>query len=144
LIQAEGTQMIWTLRTKLLRCEDEWSADIEIDSTSTLDQLHYAIQKAVNFGNDHMYAFYIARSDSNRNRELFDDDNGRLYSTNLDALFPLGLRKSLFYLFDFGDEWVFRVTKTRKRPHDPQEGVVYPRVVEEVGTKPVQYPGHEE
>ena len=136
--------MIWTLRTKLMRYEDEWSADIEIDSTSTLDDLHYAIQKAVNFDKDHMYAFYVARSDSSRDREFFDDDNGRVFSTTLNDMFPLVPKKSLFYLFDFGDEWVFKVTKTRKPPHDPQEGVVYPRVVGEAGTKPVQYPGHDE
>ena len=139
-----GNQMIWTLRTKLLGYEDEWSADIQIDSAATLEELHFVIQEAVDFDNDHMYAFYVARNDRSRDREFFDDDNGRLYSTDLDALFPLGLRKSLFYLFDFGDEWVFRVTKSRKRPHDPQEGVVYPRVVEVEGTKPVQYPGHDE
>lgn len=136
--------MIWTLRTKLLRCEDEWSADIEIDSASTLDELHYAIQKAVDFDNDHLYAFYLARNDRSRDREFFDDDNGRIFSTTLNDLFPLPPKKSLFYLFDFGDEWVFKITKTRKPPHDPQEGVVYPRVVGEVGTKPVQYPGYDE
>ena len=135
--------MIWTLRTKLLRYEDEWSADIEIDPTSALEQLHFAIQEAVDFDNDHLYAFYIARSDRSRDREFLDDDNGRVYSTTLDDLFPLTPKKSLFYLFDFGDEWVFEVTKTRKSPHDPQNGVVYPRVVGEVGTKPVQYPGFE-
>ena len=126
-----------------MRHEGEWSADIEIDASSTLEELHYAIQKAVNFDNDHLYAFYVARSDSSRDREWFDDDNGGLYSTELDGMFPLEPRKSLFYLFDFGDAWVFKITKTRKRPHDPPEGVVYPRVVGEVGTKPVQYPGHE-
>ena len=136
--------MIWTLRTKLLRCEDDWSADIEIDATSTLEQLHYAIQKAVDFDNDHMYAFFIARSDSSRNRDYYDDDDGRIYSTTLDGLFPLAPRTSLFYLFDFGDEWLFKVTRTQRRPHDPEEGVVYPRVVKEVGTKPEQYPGYEE
>jgi Plasmid pRiA4b ORF-3-like protein len=136
--------MIWTLRIKLLRCEDEWSADIEIDPTSTLEQLHYAIQKAVNFDNDHLYAFYTARSERNRNREVFDEGNERVYDTTLEALFPLEIRKSLFYLFDYGDEWMFKVIKTQKRPHDPKEGVVYPRVAAEAGTKPVQYPGHDE
>ncbi len=135
--------MIWTLRVKLLHYEDGWSADIEIDPTSTLDQLHYAIQKAVEFDNDHLYAFHIARNYRSRNREDFDDDDGRVYTTSLDALFPLQPRKSLFYLFDFGDEWKFKVTRSRKRPHDPQEGVAYPRVVAEAGTKPEQYPDYE-
>ena len=67
--------MIWTMRIRLMRHEDEWSADIEIDSTSILEQLHYAIQGAVNFDNDHMYAFYIARNDRSRDREFFDDED---------------------------------------------------------------------
>lgn len=136
--------MIWTLRIKLLRYEDEWSADIEIDSRATLEELHDAIQEAVNFDNDHLYAFYIAKGERSRDRESYDDDNGRIYSTTLGDLFPLETRKSLFYLFDFGDEWLFKVTRSQKRPHDPQTGVVYPRVVGEVGTKPVQYPEFDE
>jgi hypothetical protein len=136
--------MIWTLRVKLLRYEDEWAAEIEIDPTSTLERLHFAIQTAVNFDNDHLYAFYISRDDRSRNRDFIDEDEGRVFTTTLNDLFPLPPKKSLFYLFDFGDEWVFKVTKTQKRPHDPQQGVVYPRVAKEVGTKPVQYPGHDE
>lgn len=136
--------MIWTIKTKLLRYEDEWSVEFETDSTSTLEDLHYAIQKAVDFDNDHLYAFYIARTDRSRDRELFDDDNGQVYSTTLNDLFPLPPKKSLFYLFDFGDEWLFKITKTQKSPHDPRQGVDYPRVVKEVGTKPVQYPGIDE
>ncbi len=135
--------MIWTLRTKLQCYEDGWSADIEIDSASTLDQLHYAIQEAVDFDNDHLYAFCIARTYRSRDREFFDDDDGRVYTTTLEAMFPLPPRKSLFYVFDFGDEWLFKVTRTRKRPHEPREGAVYPRVVKEVGDKPEQYPEDE-
>ena len=138
-LHIQRNQMIWTLRLKLLRYEDEWAADIEIDSMSTLEQLHYAIQGAANFDNDHLYAFYIARNDRSRDREFFDDEDGRVFSMTLNDLFPLPPRKTLFYLFDFGDEWVFKVTKTQKRPHDPQQGVVYPMVVKEVGEKPVQY-----
>ena len=132
--------MIWTLRTTLQCDEGEWSADIEIEAASTLEQLHFAIQDAVDFDNDHMYAFFIARTDRSRDRDMFDDENERLYTTQLDELFPLPPGKSLFYLFDYGDNWLFKVTKTRKSAHDPQDGVVYPRVVEEVGTKPEQYP----
>ena len=136
--------MIWTLRTTLQCHEGEWSADIEIDSASTLEELHFAIQEAVDFDNDHMYAFFIARTERSRDRDVFDDENERLYTTELDEVFPLPKGKSFFYLFDFGDDWLFKVTKTRKSAHEPQDGVVYPRVVEEVGTKPEQYPMYEE
>ena len=97
-----GNQMIWTLRVKLLRCEDEWSADIEINSMSTLEELHGAIQAAVDFDNDHLYAFYLARNLRSRDREFFDTDDGRVFSTTLNDLFPIASKKSLFYLFDFG------------------------------------------
>ncbi len=135
--------MIWTLRVTLLQYEDEWTADIEMESTSTLEELHLAIQNAVNFDNDHLYAFYLARNVRSRDREFFDDDDGRVYSTTLEDLFPLQARNSLFYLFDFGDDWRFKVSKTRKRALEPREGVVYPKVIAEVGKKPVQYPPYD-
>lgn len=135
--------MIWTLRVTLQQYEDEWTADIEIDSTATLEELHYAIQNAVAFGNDHLYAFYLARNAKSRDREFFDDDDGRVYSTTLDELFPLQAKKSLFYLFDFGDHWLFKVSRTRKRPFEPERSGGYPRVVAEVGKKPVQYPPYD-
>ncbi len=134
--------MIWTLRTKLARDDTGWSTDIEIDSTSTLDELHFAIQEAVDFDNDHLYAFYIARNERSGGQELMDDENGRVFTTTLEDLFPIENKKSLFYWFDFGDDWKFKIMKARKAPHDPQQGVVYPRVVAEVGTKPEQYPDY--
>lgn len=140
----QGETMIWTIRTKLQQTVEEWSADIEIDSSSTLEQLHFAIQDAVDFDNDHLFTFYVARTDRSRNRKFLDDGDGQLDDTTLNELFPLETRKSLFYWFDFGDDWIFQVTKTRKSPHDPQQGVVYPRVVAEEGMKPVQYPGFDE
>jgi hypothetical protein len=49
----------------------------------------------------------------------------------------------LFYLFDYGDSWYFRITKTRKKIKQKESGVSYPRVVEKVGKNPEQYPDHE-
>ena len=39
--------------------EEGWEATIEIESSSTLEDLHFAIQSAVGFDNDHLYEFYI-------------------------------------------------------------------------------------
>ncbi|HRA89157.1 MAG TPA: hypothetical protein PK992_13830 [Planctomycetaceae bacterium] len=132
--------MIWTLRIKLMRHEDPWSADIEIESSTTLDELHLVIQSAVGFDNDHMYEFSIARNERARTRDVFDDENGELYSTAIESIFPLEPKKSLYYLFDYGDSWYFKITKTQKRIHEPKEKVKYPRIVSETGTKPIQYP----
>ncbi|MCD4786852.1 MAG: hypothetical protein K8R09_01375, partial [Desulfobacterales bacterium] len=48
------------------------------------------------------------------------------------------------YLFDYGDHWLFKVTKSRKKAQDPIQGIEYPRLIEEVGIKPEQYPSWEE
>ena len=60
----------------------------------------------------------------------------------LKDLFPLPKKQSLFYLFDWGDEWVFKISPSRKRPHEPVKRVKYPRVESKSGIKPVQYPGN--
>ncbi|MEZ5942525.1 MAG: hypothetical protein R3C18_14115 [Planctomycetaceae bacterium] len=125
--------------TLTIRLGSEWSADIEIEDESVLEHLHWAIQKAVNFDNDHLYEFYVARHVRAYNRVRYDDENGGLYETKLANLFPLPPKQQLFYLFDYGDSWLFRVSKSRKRPQNPAAGVKYPRVVKETGKKPIQY-----
>jgi len=141
--------MIWTFRIELLfgiYAEEAWGVEMEIDSTSTLEGLHLAIQDAVEFDNDHLYEFYISRSENSNSRDIvrFDDENGGIYNTTIEELYPLDKDKKLFYMFDYGDSWLFKLSKTRKKPQDIQLGVDYPRIVAEVGTKPMQYPGWEE
>ena len=139
--------MILTLKTTLIRgmyYEREWSANIELDESSTLAELHDAIQMAVDFENDHMFCFFLSRTDRSRSREYFDDENGLLFTKTVAELFPLPRHQSLFYLFDWGDSWIFKISPTRKRLQDPATGVTYPRVVGELGTKPLQYPMHDE
>ena len=54
--------MIWMLKVELLfgaYAEEECIRVIEIDSSSTLEDLHLAIQDAVDFDNDHLCEFYI-------------------------------------------------------------------------------------
>ncbi|MCX7411707.1 MAG: hypothetical protein NTZ32_26830 [Planctomycetales bacterium] len=139
--------MIITLKITLIRgmyYECDWLANIELDESSTLEDLHHAIQDAVDFDNDHLYSFYLSRTDRSRNREFFDDENGLIFSKTLQDLFPLPAKQCLFYLFDWGDEWVFKISPSRKRPHEPVKRVKYPRVESESGIKPVQYPGDED
>ncbi len=139
--------MIITLKITLIRgmyCKGDWSANIELDESATLEDLHDAIQDAVDFENDHLYCFFLSRTDRSRSREFFDDENGLIFSKTLKDLFPLPNKQCLFYLFDWGDEWVFKISSSRKRPHEPVKRVKYPRVESESGIKPVQYPGDEE
>lgn len=138
--------MILTLTIKLVRgyCAQAWKATLEIDESATLEDLHQAIQKAVDFDDDHLYEFYIAKTDRSRERICFDDENEGLYKFTIDSIFPLEGGKKFFYLFDYGDSWLFQITPSRKKPFSPVAGIKYPRVIAESGTKPEQYPDWEE
>ncbi len=50
-----------------------------------------------------------------------------------------GLQTILVYLFDFGDNWVFQINKTRHKDKVAHPGMVYPRVIEAKGKNPEQY-----
>ena len=128
--------MIVTLKIKW---GTSWSSDIEFADNSTLEDVHNAIQHAVDFDNDHLYAFFVARNEQARERTVYDDENGRIYDTVIGDVFPLPPKKQLFYLFDYGDYWIFWVSKSRKSPHEAIDGIEYPRVVNETGEKPIQY-----
>ncbi len=138
--------MIWILKAELLfgmYAEEAWEGTIEIESSSTLEDLHFVLLDSLNFDNDHMYEFYVSRTDRSHKRIRYDDENGLVYEKTLEELYPLEKNNKLFYLFDYGDSWTFKITKNRKKPQDPVQGIEYPRLIEEVGTKPVQYPSWE-
>lgn len=89
--------MIWTLEIKLFQYDNEnnWKVLVEIDSMSTLEELHYLIQYAVNFDNDHLYEFYISKTERSRDRIRFDDENEKIYSATLESIYPLEKGKKL-------------------------------------------------
>jgi len=139
--------MIWKLEVKLLfgrYVEEECIRVIEIDSSSTLEDLHFAIQKAVDFDNDHLYEFYSARTERSGDRIIYDDENEQIYDMTLDKLYPLEKKRNLYYLFDFGDNWLFKITKERKKPQKPIDGLKYPIVTKKIGKNPEQYPEYNE
>lgn len=122
---------------------DIWYRMIEIESNSNLETLHHCIQNAVDFENDHMYEFFIANSIRSSVKKRFDDENEGLWEYSVGDLFPLPNHKKLFYLFDYGDSWYFRITKSRKKSKQKEAGLNYPRVVDEVGKNPEQYPDYD-
>ena len=114
---------------------------MELDDSTVLADVHLAIQPAVDFDNDHLYTFFVARTERAQKRFMLDDENEFVFSRQLNQFFPLPEKQSLFYLFDYGDNWIFKLALTRKRPHEPVAGIDYPRVVNETGSKPIQYRG---
>jgi hypothetical protein len=139
--------MIWTIKIELVfgtYAKGKWEAIVELDSASTLEALHFIIQDAIEFHNDHMYEFYISRTERSRDRVRFDDENEKIYSTTLESLYPLEKDRKLYYLFDYGDHWLFKITRTRKKAKEPEKDITYPMLVESKGDAPEQYPEWEE
>ena len=139
--------MILVLKVKLLfgtYANSEWEGVIEIQSSTTLEELHLAIQDALYFDNDHLYEFFIARTERSRERVRFDDEGGELYSTTVEDLYPLPDGRHLYYLFDYGDHWLFKITKLKKGNQEPDPHVTYPRLIHETGKRPEQYPAWED
>ncbi len=131
--------MILTLKIKIVG----WSCHIAIDNASTFEDLHFAIQDAVDFDDDHLYEFYFASTERSRNRNTvssYEDAN----SVTLASVIPLQRGKKLFYLFDYGDNWVFQILPSSKNLLAPVKGAKYPKLLSETGEKPLQYPEWEE
>lgn len=112
---------------------------IEIEADSTLETLHLAIQEAVDFDNDHMYEFFIANSLRSREKLRFDNENEGVWNYTIKDLYPLKKHKKIFYLFDYGASWYFRISRTKDRPKEKVAGIEYPRVIGKVGGNPAQY-----
>jgi Plasmid pRiA4b ORF-3-like protein len=138
------------LRPKIYR-------DIEIDSNKSLYDLAVAIIRAFGFEFDHAFGFFSKLTeyiyDSPVRYELFADlDNdpfadgdhpgaGSVKRTKVSQAFPEVGSKMLF-LFDYGDEWRFRVEVIGLDEKVPRTR--YPRVLATVGKAPPQYPDIDE
>jgi len=123
-----------------------WEATIEVPDILCLFELHLFIQQIVSFGNDHLFDFYAGRNDRNR-KVVFSEDSGSPYegrvyeSILLKDIYPLKGMK-LYYLFDYGDNWIFEIRKKRKKVI-PNQDCHYPRIVSDNGVKLIQYHDYE-
>ncbi len=128
---------IYTLTISFPYDEDEqpWFRIIEVKEDFSLVMLHKYIQEIVEFDDDHLYEFYIGKNPRNRTSSVPK-------RTRLNEIYPLKGSK-LYYLFDFGDSWLFKIKKLRKKKIE-NEKYKYPLLIESSGVNPEQYPEYEE
>jgi len=126
--------------------------DIEIEPSKSLYRLAEAIVSAFDFGFDHAFGFYSGLTSATLTRvdpryELFADmgeaDPGvfSVKKTKVSQAFP-EVGHTLLFLFDYGDEWRFRISLKETGTKQPK--VRYPRVVTIRGNAPPQYPDPDE
>jgi len=128
---------VYTLKLSFPYDEDDipWSRTIEVKEDFSLEELHEYIQKIIEFDNDHLYEFYVGRNPRNRSFEIST-------GTRLNEIYPLKGYK-LYYLFDFGDSWLFQINKSRKEKK-VSINTKYPALIESNGKNPEQYPKYDE
>jgi hypothetical protein len=111
---------------------------IAIPAGLTLDSLASAILDAVEFDDDHLYLFrYRTRSGRMESVHHPFMDDGPWTSEVLVGDLPLGVGQEMTYLFDFGDNWEFKVTLERIDP--PDASIKAPVVLESQGEPFEQY-----
>ena len=122
--------------------------DIEIASSASLHDLAAAIVQAFDFDLDHAFGFYSGKTPRTLMREepkyeLFADmddmetDAQSVERTTVATAFPKP-RHQMTFLFDYGDEWLFKVILTGTGQKAPKTR--YPKVLATRGASPKQYP----
>lgn len=128
-----------------------------IRSDQTLVDLHYALQGAFGWDDDHLYAFWPGDEFWPRGGTEYvhpfslgyeplagcfegPAPRKRTADTRLDHL-RLRRGQKLAYLSDFGDEWRVQLMLSDIRADDGERG---PRVLDSVGEAPPQYPDYDE
>ena len=118
---------------------------IELRSEQTLDDLHFAIQRAIDWDADHLYSFFVggmAHDGRYRVSCPFEDDSPPWTDEAVVGELGLTKRHKFLYYFDYGDSHHFEVEVVDIRPQaEPGE---YPRVVHAKGDAPAQYGWYEE
>jgi len=116
---------------------------IEIKGDQTLSDFHMAIQNAFNWDNDHMYSFFL----SNKKWDRMTEYSGNPIEAEGDDLEirDMGLRvsKKIKYLFDYGDELEHEI-QLKRIMEEPDLTILYPRIIKENGTAPLQYGDYDE
>jgi hypothetical protein len=130
------------------------SRAIEIRSTQTLEDLHFAIFDAFDRYDEHMYEFNLGTKPRDHKGpcfvmpEIWDTegafDDRMLNSVDRATIDSLGLkvRGRFFYWFDFGDDWWHKITV--KAINDDAPPGRFPKVVGRVGKSPPQYIGFDD
>lgn len=112
--------------------------EIRIDADDTFDDLHHAIRRAVEFDDDHLYAFFMDNKAWSGKAAIYSprDDLSRHTADKITLrACSLSIGSKFLYLYDFGDEWRFSCRVTSTIDLRTQE----PCVVKSKGTPPSQY-----
>jgi len=125
---------------------DDVSRDIEIKSTQTFEDLHYAIHSYIGFDASKQASFFMSddywkKGKEISNRELKGDDKASVATMRNARIcdFIIDPHQKIYYLFDLQDKWTFRIELIKILTSE-DNSTPYPKCVRVVGEAPKQYP----
>jgi hypothetical protein len=112
---------------------------IAISSDATLEYFSDSIRESVDFDNDHLDVF-IYENQYGRSIEVHHPYSSATPNTDLVEIgsIPLEIGASMKYIFDFGDNWEFKIELEDIQSEDSR--VNYAEILEQHGKSPEQYP----
>lgn len=119
---------ILRLRIELRDIRPKIFRTVDVEAGTTLLDLHYVIQDAFDWDDDHFWQFRIAGVGYSAPDPLdvIRPESVDLDTVTLEQVFNSGAKKFL-YIYDFGDYWVHDIRFNK--PHAPRPGVAYPVLV---------------
>ena len=115
---------------------------ITVSSEHSLEDVHEAIQDSFDFDKDHLYAFFMDGISWSWEHFYAPRDTEGPFSDQV-RIGDLGLHagQRFLYLFDFRDQWHFKVEvlEITSEPGPPS-----PVITEKKGKSPEQYPLYED
>ncbi|HMA82885.1 MAG TPA: plasmid pRiA4b ORF-3 family protein [Candidatus Thermoplasmatota archaeon] len=115
---------------------------IKLSSDHTLHDLHRSIQRAFDFDSDHLYSFFMDNKAWSKNSFVSPSERcgggvGPFADEGYIGKLGLNEGQSILYLFDYGDEWRFRVKleQIQKEKSKPKN----PHIIDLEGKPPSQY-----
>src|SRR5262249_38322820 len=114
-------------------------------SDQTFEDLHNAIQKAVNFDNSQLASFYMSDDTWRKGLEITlmdmkgeeDETSGKIMNKCILSNFIDDPHQKILYVFDFLAMWTFRIELIKILSQDPK--TTYPKCVKSIGIAPKQY-----
>lgn len=110
-----------------------------------LDRLHLVIQAAMGWENYHLYEFMAGNTRWGLSDPDFDGEALPANKTTLEEVIEDTGKKTITYIYDFGDNWEHKI-KIGK-PSDPIPGELYPKLVNVTAKCPPEdvggFPGYE-
>lgn len=115
--------------------------EVVVPESLTFHDFHLVIQIAMGWEDCHMYQFNLDTPYGDKEIALMDEDDydqeSRMDSEILTLKEVFGVKKKIYYIYDFGDDWI-HVIKLGKKP---KEEVLYPICTQGEGSCPLEDSG---